>query len=70
MRKFMTVIAALAVAGCSNLVVNKNYMNEANSIRPMRMPAGQRAVGVVAKYPVPRTTAAGKTMPNIFPPGL
>ena len=69
-KSLLIMAMVIFVAGCSNLVVNNKYVQNTNTIAPMRLPAGQKALGIKATYPVPPVTAAGKKMPNIFPPGV
>ena len=69
MRSLILLLSACLLVACSNLVVNNKYAKDANTIPTLRMPAGQKAAGVKALYPVPAATAAGKKMPNIYPPG-
>ena len=63
-------MSIIGICGCSNLIVNNKYIQDTGTVAPMHLPAGQKAQGIKAAYPVPATSAAGKKMPNLFPPGV
>jgi uncharacterized lipoprotein len=68
-RSIIILIAAAMLAACSSLIVNNKYAADAQTIPAVRLPAGMHATGVKSQYPVPTTSVAGNTMPDIYPPG-